>query len=61
MTPALRASSSEEAADGDVGFDVQHDDVLALLHRLERDERSDAGIAGRVDDDVDAADPHMAS
>ena len=45
----------EEAADGDVGFDVEHDDVLAVLHRLERDERADVGVAGGVDDHVDAA------
>ncbi len=45
----------EEAADGDVGFDVQHDDVLVRLHRFERDQRADVGIAGGVDDDVDAA------
>ena len=45
----------EEAADGDVGLDVEHDDMLAVLHHFEREQRADVGVACRVDDDVDAA------
>ena len=44
----------EEAADRDVGLDVQHDDVLAVLHRVKREERADIRVAGGVDNHVDA-------
>jgi len=47
----------QEAANRDVGLDIQHHDMLAVLHRLEGDQRADIGVARRVDDDVDPAGP----
>ena len=43
------------SADGDVGFDVHHDHVLARVDGGKRDLRADVRIAGGVDDDVDVA------
>ena len=43
----------EVGADGDVGLDVHHHEVLAVLHRHQVEVGGDAGLAGGVDDDVD--------
>ena len=43
----------EVGADGDVGLDVHHHQMLAVLHRHQVEIGGDAGLAGGVDDDVD--------
>ena len=42
-------------ANGDVAFDVHHDDGLAAVDRLQRQVGPEIGIAGGIDDDVDQA------
>ena len=41
------------AANGDIGLDIQHNDMLAMFHGLKRDERADIGVAGGINDDID--------
>ena len=43
----------EIGADGDVGLDIHHDEVLAVLHGGEADLGADRGLAGGVDHHVD--------
>ena len=44
----------EQRAGERVGLDVDHDDVLAVLDRLERVDDAGLGDAGRLDDHLDA-------
>ena len=53
MTPSRSASLLEIGADGDVGLDIHHHQMLAVLHRHQVEVGGDAGLAGGVDDDVD--------
>ena len=43
----------EIGADGHVGLDIHHDEMLAVLHGAQADLGADGRHAGRVDDDVD--------
>ena len=43
----------QESADGDVGLDVHHHHMLAVLHRQQVEVGGNPGFAGRIDDDVD--------
>ncbi len=43
----------EIGADGDVGLDIHHHQMLAVLHGDEADLGADGGPAGGIDDDVD--------
>ena len=43
----------EIGADRDVGLDIHHDEMLAVLHGEKADLGADSGLAGRIDHDVD--------
>jgi hypothetical protein len=45
--------------DGDVGLDVHHDEMLAVLHRQEVEVGGDAGFSRRVDDNVEQRGGHQ--
>ena len=45
----------QEAADGDVAFNVHHHNCLTAADRLKRQISAEVRIAGGIDDDVDQA------
>ena len=49
----FRLAGQDRAGDG-VGFDIDHDDVLAVLDRFQREADAGAGIARCLDDDLDS-------
>ena len=49
----FRLAGQDRAGDG-VGLDIDHDDVLAVLDRFQREADAGAGIARRLDDDLDS-------